>query len=95
MGTVRVVVALFLAWLGGLGVVGSALAWLFERDAFGTGSDEPRAPYLALYVVLAVGCAAATLAAWWWLVPRARWWALPVLVASVALSAVMVGALGI
>ena len=81
MGTVRWILALFLVWLGGLGVTGCVLAFIFELDGFGTPRDAgPRPLYLAGYVVLAIGCVAGAAGAWWWFSPPPghgrcrRWW---------------------
>jgi hypothetical protein len=95
MTAVRWILALFSVWLGGLGFLGSALAFRFERDAFGIGTDAARPGYLAMYAALAVGCAVAPVAAWWWLLPSRRGWAIPAAVVSVTVSLVILGALSL
>jgi K+ transporter len=96
VGTVRWILALILVWLGGLGVTGCVLAFLFELQGFGTPRDTGARPLLLIgYVALATCCAMGAAGAWWWLLPMARSWAVPAVVASVAVSAVMLGSLGL
>jgi hypothetical protein len=96
VGTVRWILALFLVWLGGLGVTGCVLAFIFELHGFGSPRDAGAQPLLLTgYVALAIGCAAGAAGAWWWLLPSARAWAVPAVAASVAVSAVMLGGLAL
>ncbi len=96
MGTVRWILAVVLVWLGGLGVAGCVLAFIFELHGFGSPRDAGARPlHLTGYVVLALGCAAGAAGAWWWLLPSARAWTVPAVVASVAMSALMLGSLGL
>ncbi len=85
--------AVFLTWLAGLGAVGAALSFIFERATFGT--LDPRPGYLVLYALLLGGCAVGSIIAWRWLLPGARGWAPLALVTSVVASAVLLGVTGL
>ncbi|MCA2215542.1 hypothetical protein [Jidongwangia harbinensis] len=73
---VRVVAALLLGYLGALLAFGSyvAMMWQLRPSAGGSGT----ALGAAGFGLLAGALVAAAMAAWWFLVPPARWWGIPI-----------------
>jgi hypothetical protein len=92
VSAVRWILALFLAWLGGPGVVGSILALVFEWQGFGTPRDQGvRVPYVLMYAALAVACAVAAVWVWRRLLPSAAGWGIAVVAASAGVGVVLLG----
>jgi hypothetical protein len=73
---VRVVAALLLGYLGALLAFGSYLAMLWQLHPWAGGSGTALAA--AGFGVLAGVLVVAPMAAWWFLVPSARWWGVPI-----------------
>src|SRR5262245_15534283 len=83
---VRVGTAVLLALLGGLFACGSAFAAWISSSPFAGGRES--SPWSAAgYALLTLICLALPAAAWWFLLPRARWWGVPATVTAALLTA--------
>ncbi|MCU7723453.1 hypothetical protein ODJ79_06995 [Actinoplanes sp. KI2] len=76
MLVVRVVVALVLAYLGALFAFGGYLAMMWQIHPWPGGHRST--PGAVTFGLLMAALVVAPMVAWWFLVPRARWWGIPV-----------------